>query len=331
MSALRSRLEEYLRRKDNQIAIQPLTPDASTREYYRISWRGRPAVACVYPEAFVASEQNYLDVSALFLRAGLPVAQVFDFDEDLGIIVVEDMGDVILRDSLSRLSGTERDRLINDAITLIARIQAATDEAYALNSIPSRLRFDSEKLNWELQFFKTHYFKTLRNSPLDSETDEKLDAEFLDLSSDLETRSIVLCHRDFHAANLMIDPRGNLRIIDHQDARIGPVSYDLVSLLLDRVTEVPPNSRISEKQEFFLAERMRLGLPKIERADFEEEFRLQAIQRCLKAAGTFAFQAGERGLTRYLQFIKPMFRIALAAIDDVQRFPVAKAVLKREI
>lgn len=331
MSSLQSRLEEYLRRKDNQIAFQPLTPDASAREYYRIAWRGRRAVACVYPGSFISSEQSYLDVSTLFRRAGLPVAEVFDFDESLGIILMEDMGDVILRDALEKLSGNEREGFIDKAIWLIARIQAATDEAFAVNSIASRLRFDVEKLNWELQYFKTHYFKTLRNSPLDTETDAKLDAEFLELSSDLEKHSTVLCHRDFHAANLMIDPRGNLRIIDHQDARIGPVSYDLVSLLLDRVTEVPPRSRISKKLDFFLAERTRLGLPKIDRGDFEKEFQLQTIQRCLKAAGTFSFQAGARGLTRYLRFINPMFQSVLAAIEDVQRFPTTRAVLEREI
>ena len=69
--------------------------------------------------------------------------------------------------------------------------------------------------------------------------DAALTAEFAELCEELETKATVLCHRDFHAANLMLDPEGRLRIIDHQDARIGSVAYDLVSFLLDRVTEPP--------------------------------------------------------------------------------------------
>ena len=331
MSILQSRLEKYLHRKNNRLAFEPLTPDASNREYYRIAWNDETAVACVYPDPFAAVEQSYLDVTNLFRRCGLPVAEIIDFDETLGVIVMADMGDTILRNALEKCSSAERDRLINQAVALIARIQAATEEAYALDSIASRLKFDVEKLNWELQYFKTHYFTTLRNAALKGVISAEMDAEFIALAGELEERAAVLCHRDYHAANLMIDRRGGLRIIDHQDARIGPVTYDLVSLLLDRVTEIPSATYVLEKQELFLSERNRLGLLRVEFADFAEEFRLQTIQRCLKAAGTFSYQAAARGHSRYLQFIGPMFRITLAAINDLGRFPVIGSVIKTEI
>lgn len=331
MHKFQSRLGEYLRRRNNPPEFQPLTPDASIREYYRISWSGGTAVTCVYPEPFIASEQSYLDVTELFRGCGLPVAKVLDFDEELGIIIIEDLGDVILRDALEGLSGQERENLIDRAIELIAGIQSATDTAFAKKSIASRLKFDVEKLNWELQYFKTHYFGTLRNSPLEFEIGANLDAEFLELSADLETRAFVLCHRDYHAANLMIDSHGELWIIDHQDARIGPVSYDLVSLLLDRVTDIPAPKWIEEKKKYFLAQRKAAGLQHIVWEEFENEFRLQTVQRCLKAVGTFSYQSSARGLTRYLRFIEPMFRISLSAIDELGRFPTIRKVLEDEV
>jgi aminoglycoside/choline kinase family phosphotransferase len=308
-----------------------LTPDASTREYYRVSWNDGSAIACVYPEAFHRAEQTYLDVTNLFSSEGLPVAAVLDFDEELGVILQEDVGDLILRDVIVGADGKAREDLIHRAVELIPKIQAATAKAFELNSIASRLKFDSEKLSWELDFFRTHYFTTYKNSPLAGDVDTRLTAEFLELSNTLESRASVLCHRDFHAANLMVDRDGRFRIIDHQDARIGSPVYDLVSLLLDRVTEPPAAEWLAEKRRFFLAERDKLGLEKLDETEFADEFRLQTIQRCLKAIGTFSFQSVNRGKTYFVPFIKPMFEIVSRAVHHLDRFPTIARVVSYEI
>lgn len=331
MSNFLARLQQFLHTRGLPDDVAQLTPDASTREYFRVTWNRGSAIACVYPEGFVAPEQSYLDVTNLFLKAGLPVAEIFDFDEALGVILQEDLGDVILRDVIVNSDEARADELILEAISLIARIQAATETAYELNSIASRLKFDTEKLLWELDFFKTHYFTTYKGEPLSATDEEALTAEFTELSSDLETKAKVLCHRDFHAANLMVDPEQRLRIIDHQDARIGSVAYDLVSLLLDRVTEPPTAEWLAEKRRYFLSERERLGLERLDETAFADEFRLQTVQRCLKAVGTFSYQSVNRGKTYFVPFIKPMFQIVLRALENLDRFPVMQRVLRREI
>lgn len=331
MSDFRLRLEQFLESRGESNQIEQLTPDASTREYFRIGWRGGSAIACIYPEPFVAAEQSYLDVTRLFLAAGLPVARVLDFDEGFGAIVIEDFGDRILRDEINETTSERREELIDRAIDLIPHIQAATQTAFETNSIASRLKFDAEKLNWELDFFKTHYFTTLKKKPLDAETDIALAKEFDEIARELESKATVLCHRDFHAANLMLDRKGELRIIDHQDARIGSPTYDLVSLLLDRVTEPPSVEWLAAKRKRFLSVRESLGLPPTDEAVFTEEFRLQTIQRCLKAVGTFSFQSANRGKTYFVPFIKPMFEIVLRATENLDRFPNLQRVVKEQI
>ena len=326
-----TRLEKFLIDRRERSEIEQLTPDASTREYFRVAWRGATAIACVYPEPFNAAEQTFLDVTRLFTAADLPVARILDFDESLGVIVQEDLGDRILRDVIVEAQESERDGLIGDAIALIARIQAATPKAFELDSVASRLKFDTEKLLWELEFFKTHYFTTYKGDGLSSDEDAKLSAEFLELSNELESKARVLCHRDFHAANLMLDRDDRIRIIDHQDARIGSVAYDLVSFLLDRVTDPPTAGWLAERRRFFLDERERIGLEKIDESAFSEEFRLQTIQRCLKAIGTFSFQSVNRGKTYFVPFIKPMFQIVLRALEILDRFPTMKTIITREI
>lgn len=325
------RLRRYLARNRQPDEINLLTPDASTREYFRIGWHEKPAIACIYPEPFLAAEHAYLDVTRLFLESELPVAEIYDFDGELGVIVQEDFGDRILREVLNGVAEEQKETLINGAIRLNARIQAATEKAYELDSIASRLKFDTEKLLWELNFFKTHYFETFRREKLSAAVDAGLTSEFSELSASLERRARVLCHRDFHAANLMLDAEERLRIIDHQDARIGPVSYDLVSLLLDRVLEKPPLEWLNRQKRFFLDEREKLGLEPIEFEDFRHEFRLMTVQRCLKAIGTFSFQSVNRGKTHFIQYINPMFKIVLDACEKLERFPNLQDIIKRQI
>jgi aminoglycoside/choline kinase family phosphotransferase len=316
-----ARLQDFLQKNHQNTRFEVLTPDASTREYFRVMWNDKSAIACVYGEAFKAAEHSYLDVTALFRAGDLPVPEIYEFDEDLGIVVQEDFGDTILRDSLNESDDETRDALLNRAISLIARIQSITPIAFERDSIASRLKFDEGKLLWELNFFKTHYFETFRKTKLSEADDKALTAEFAELARALEARARLLCHRDFHAANLMLDRKNQLRIIDHQDARIGAASYDLVSLLLDRVLETPEPSWLNEKKICFLAEREKLGLKKINLKDFDDEFQLQTVQRCLKAIGTFSFQSTVRGKTYFIPYIEPMFLIVRQAAEKLNRFP----------
>lgn len=325
------RLEKFLETKNEDSKIEILTPDASIREYFRVNWNDSTAIACVYPEAFIENEQSYLDVTNLFLVSGLPVAKIYDFSESLGVIIQEDFGDTILREVLAESSNEKREELLNEAITLIAKIQAATPKAFEMNSIASRLKFDEEKLLWEVNFFKTHYFETFRKSKLKTEDENALDAEFTKLVRELEQRAKVLCHRDFHAANLMIDSEKRLRIIDHQDARIGAASYDLVSLLLDRVLQTPDKHWLETKKRFFLKEREKLNLEAIDKQDFDYEFDLMTVQRCLKAIGTFSFQSVMRGKTYFIQFIEPMLKIVLQAAENLQKFSGLQKIISKEL
>src|SRR6266403_2637503 len=91
----RDRLASYLvkRQDERKSEIIALTPDASTREYFRIPWDQGTAVAAVYPEPFDPEIHPYLDITNLFLDCGLPVPVVHDVDGTLGIIVQEDLGD----------------------------------------------------------------------------------------------------------------------------------------------------------------------------------------------------------------------------------------------
>jgi len=142
----------------------------------------------------------------------------------------------------------------------------------------------------------------------------------------------VLCHRDYHASNLMIDGKRHLRVIDHQDARMGPASYDLVSFLLDRRSCPPTLAELRGHRLFFLEERRKRGLGAVDPDDFANEFRLMTIQRGLKATGTFSYQTAVSGRgTVYQPFIQPTLEIVLQAALWLDRFPTLQRMLKERI
>ena len=330
----RARITEYVVRAGMAPeSLVALTPDASTREYFRIPWkRGSTAIAAVYPEPFDADIHPFLDVTRLFAEANLPVPEILDVDALNGIIVQEDLGDRQLRTFFESASEDERENYTERAISLIAEIQATTERAIERKSIVSRLAFDEAKLVWELNFFLEHYFKSLRRETLPNGEFKELRAELNDVAAELASRPRVLCHRDYHAMNLMVDPKGRLRIVDYQDARMGPASYDLVSLLLDRQLTPPSLAEIRERRLFFLEERRSHGLEALDPDDFAREFRLMTVQRCLKATGTFSFQTGVAGRAEtYAQYIQPTLRLVLHAAEWLNRFPRLQSVIRARL
>src|SRR5215216_1549083 len=312
--------------------IIPLTPDASTRKYYRIGWKKGTAVAAVYPEPFDPEFHPYLDVTRLFLDCEIPVPEIYAVDGNAGIIVQEDLGDRQLFQVYDEESEEQCDQYKEEAIALIAKIQNATERAYQTHSIASRLAFDEAKLSWELDFFFDHYFGSLRGETLRHAEVAELKAELNDIAAELSAVPRVLCHRDYHASNLMIDNRKQIRIVDHQDARMGPASYDLVSFLVDRQPCPPSLAELRGYRLSFLEQRRLLGLGVIDPDEFALEFRLMTIQRCLKATGTFSCQSAVYGRGAvYQHFIEPTLQIALQAAEWLERFPTLRRMLKERI
>ncbi|MCM3871644.1 MAG: phosphotransferase [Pyrinomonadaceae bacterium] len=309
-----------------------LTPDASTRNYFRIPWKKGNAIAAVYAEPFDPDFHPYLDVTHLFLETGIPVPEIYAVDGGVGVIVQEDLGDQQLCQVYEGASPEECDDYKERAINIIARIQKATEKAHELKSISSRLAFDEPKLSWELDFFVEHYFQSFRGETLRRGEAAELKTELNDISAELSAAPRVLCHRDFHTANLMLDSKNQLRVVDHQDARMGPASYDLVSFLLDRQPEPPSLAELRGHRLQLLEERRLQGLDPLDPDDFAREFRLMTIQRGLKAVGTFSYQTAVNGRGAFYEhFIGPTLLVVSQAAEWLERFPKLREMITERI
>lgn len=310
-------------------SLEALTPDASTRHYFRIGWKDQQtAIVAAYAEPFNSEIHPYIDVTNLFLKANLPVPLIYHVDGAQGLIVQEDLGDRQLFGALQTETRDTADKFIDQSIELIADIQQASAQAYALDSIACRLAFDEAKLNWELNYFLEHFFQSLRGEQLSRHDLAELKVELNDVAAELSARPRVLCHRDYHASNLMIDQNERLRIVDHQDARMGPATYDLVSLLCDRQATPPAFETLRARQKQFnesLAER---GLKSFDIGDLAAEFDLMTIQRGLKAVGTFSFQTARMNrAATYAKYITPTLETVSEAAVRLKRFPKMRELI----
>ena len=109
---------------------------------------------------------------------------------------------------------------------------------------------------------------------------------------------------------------------------MGPASYDLVSLLIDRQPCSPSLADLRHHRLYLLEERRLLGLSSLDPDEFAKEFRLMTVQRGLKAVGTFSYQTAVYGRgAAYEQFIKPTLEIVLQAAEWLERFPTLRRMI----
>ena len=303
---------------------QALAGDASTRRYIRIGpTDGASLVLLLHPSSFEPTTDSFLNVGDLFRRMGIAVPTVRGHDADLGIVALDDLGDVTLQDYLTRASVTDRHARYAEAVTLIARIQtqgaAVTPERYQ----PFGLAFDVKKLRWELDFFAEHFLFGHRAATFSSGHRAGLTTEFTTLAEELAAEPRVLCHRDFHSRNLMWH-RDTLYVIDFQDARMGPNTYDVASLLRDSYVEL--ESTLFED----MVETFQQAVPPSAGRDFARRLDVMSVQRNLKALGTFGYQA-TAGNSRYEKDIPRTLGYLRQVFDRHRRFDRLRSILAAAI
>jgi aminoglycoside/choline kinase family phosphotransferase len=306
-------IRQYLREKrpGDTVRVAPLSGDASTRRYYRVVDGGTSYVLALYPEPFVAEELSYLAVHGLLEGYGLPVPATVDVDAGRGIVLQEDLGDRTLQVVLEGAGEGERGELYREAVDEVAQLQMrAAQGPQKLDCF--RVAFDIEKLSWELHYFLKHFLEGHRGGDLTVEDRATLSEAFHELSHEIASWPRVLCHRDYHSRNLMLH-RARLHWIDFQDARMGPATYDIASLLRDAYVDVPEELREELKERF-----RQKAAPDEPREVFRRRFDLMCVQRNLKALGTFGYMATVRQNPVYLPYIP---RNLAHARHNLSRYP----------
>jgi len=320
-NALASRLLAFARRRfGDKVECDALAGDASDRSFFRIRLPSMsPLVAMVHPEPFRLEDLPFF-AHALFLKEiGADVPEIVGSYPGEGILLLQDLGDETLMTSLLTATPSRRLFLYRQAVQILAHVQRAGTRALTPDLPASRTALDRDRLLFEMRFFAEHYIGGVLGSPLDSTRMARLDGWFETLAETVAGYDRVLCHRDYHSRNLMV--KGDrLYMVDFQDARMGPYTYDLASLLRDSYVRLPEDL-VEEMIDFYLEAAGR-SFPDAGRpgafpgrpGGFNEEFERTCLQRNIKAVGTFAYQAAVRGNRKYLPSIPPTLEMVRGSL-----------------
>lgn len=326
-SALPAPVQIYLdRTKQSSARVVPLTGDASDRRYFRvIPPGGRSFVLAMSAAPFDYHALPFVNVSELFAAMALPVPRILGEAAEHGVLALDDLGDVTLQAHVGAAPAPAHAALYRQAVGFIEAMQRRGRELENPKYIPYGIAFDVEKLTWEMDFFIKHFLEAYRGVVFAPGDREAVRAELAALVQTLAAEPRVLCHRDYHSRNLMLAD-GQLWIIDFQDARMGPDTYDLASLLRDSYVDISDRD-VDEMLAYFLALAGRSG----EAADFRRRFDEMALQRNLKALGTFGYQTTARANPVYIQYIPRTLRYARQQLEKHPRFAPLRELLARYV
>ncbi len=296
--------------------IRRLAGDASTRRYYRvIPAAGAPLPSVVvmrYPDVLLPGEElPFLNVHRYLHRAGVPVPDVYRSDPEARLLFLEDAGDTSLEDAVRERGPRESLNLYERCIEVLVRIQTEGTRLLDGHAIPARHAFDVRKFAWEIDFFFEHAVRGYGGIPLSDGEEREIEDLFLPFLERLAALPRVLTHRDYHSRNVMVpEPAApsdlrNLRVLDFQDARMGNVFYDMASLLRDSYVTLPESAVARLCYAWRHAASAALRGAAGDPGAFGERMDASALQRNVKAIGTFGNQAHNLGKRFYLRFIPP--------------------------
>ena len=325
----RERIQGYLDRSGlsaGQPRVVPLTGDASDRRYFRILLADAPSIVLALNSApFDVATLPFVNVATLMAKMPVPIPAVLGHADDLGILALQDLGDVTLQAHLGAASPAEHAALYRQAVALIATLQRRGAELASPAYLPYGIAFDVEKLTWELEFFTKHFLEAYRGVTLAEDQRGALRDEFAVMVRELASEPPVLCHRDYHSRNLMLH-ESQLYIIDFQDARMGPDTYDLVSLIRDSYVDLPEQT-VDDLIAYFLALKGVTGPA----TEFRARFDVMALQRNLKALGTFGYQTTARRNPVYIQYIPRTLRYVRTNLEHQPRFERLRDLLAAHV
>lgn len=287
MRTMSPELAAWLRtRTDNSVTVKRLKGDVSGRSFWRVFAGGETLILM---DSGKIPIWPWLDIHELLSDHGFGVSSIHECNTKMGWVLQEDLGNLRLLD----VDDDMYSLYLDEALDMIIAMQRQLDTASCSDSIAGRRSFTPAFFMAELENTLETLFFRLLEVPMQ---------ELLMLQNEMRklcgmiSESSVFVHRDFHSANLMIH-NDRLIMLDWQDARFGPPSYDVVSLIRDSYRD--PGFSWEDRAKKFVTAKGNLNMFQVAQT---------ACQRSLKAIGTFALHYRKTGDPKYLGYLPRTFR-----------------------
>jgi aminoglycoside/choline kinase family phosphotransferase len=313
-----------------QLSWKELTGEGSGRRFYRVQGKAGSWIVMINnqppkDERGITENDSFLYICRHLRAKGIPVPDVYQHDRERGWFIMEDLGDCHLQTTIIGMKGDRR-RLIEtyqQVIDALVIIQAEGRKGFepALTHNPS---YDGQfMLTWESGYFHRAFLKGFLGLDI---PEEEVRDELEDLARQAaEAPAGYFLYRDFQSRNIMVR-EGGLGFLDFQGGRLGPLQYDLASLLLDPYVELDPRV-----QEDLLAYYLgRIGeRATLDPQGFQEQYPFIALHRAMQILGAFGFLTTAKGLAFFRPYIPPALQVLRALLKERYFTPYKK--LKRVV
>jgi len=266
--------------------IKKIRGEASTRSFFRISFDNYSLVAMIYGGENNEEIEKIARLTTLYRKYQLNVPGIKEII-DSRIILQEDLGDCLVQTAFLRSRSAERRKILEKIAELVIKlIRIPTSHTTSM--------LDTARMKWEMDFFVTHFARNFYPQSLDFENLRQTLHNMVECIGPIDT----FAHRDFHSRNMLFY-KENIFLVDFQDSLRAPLFYDLVSFAFDAYLD------LKSLREFFMDSLKKQGMT----VDIDDEqLRLTALQRNIKALGTFGFQVTVRKNLDYKKYINRTIR-----------------------
>ncbi|HHP7233309.1 MAG TPA: sugar phosphate nucleotidyltransferase [Desulfobacterales bacterium] len=294
--------------------------DGSDRNWYRLISGDRSLILAdhgIRQQIGTCEADAYIDIGRHLHRCGVPVPQIYLADRFSGLVLMQDAGDEHLQDRVRRKGLTPAvldlyRQVVRTLVRLNVKGGRGFEPAWAWQTATYSREVVLEK---ECRYFLDAFLKRCLSMPVPA---ERLEAEFARLADGaLQGARLGFMHRDLQSRNILIH-KDAIVLIDYQGGRIGPLQYDLASLLLDPYVELP-----REVQEMLFAECLQaLGrLEAVEEKSFRACYRFCRLARNLQILGAFGFLSRVKGKPQFEDYIPAAVRSLHEQLDGDRQFP----------
>lgn len=334
-------LKESIENKLNMgpVEIKWLAGDGSDRRYFRVTTRSNTNSSYVLMLlsgsdgiALNKGQYDWISIGSILAERRIRTPKIISILPSHSALIIEDYGDIMLEtkivDLTEKNSINEIRNFYTECFLILANLLKIRNEKSRGSTLWQSRSFDIEKLTWELNFFLTKYMINVAKVTFDQHELQIFQSECRILAEYLASFSQYFVHRDLHSRNLMC-LQNEIALIDFQDARLGPPSYDLVSLVFD--SYVPFNAAMRNNLLSLGIEVIKnQGLTQASEEIFET-WKPMLLQRQLKAIGSFGYLTNDKKKGDYLKYVAP----ALKTLEDQsiadERWPFLSSVLLRKI
>ncbi len=303
-------------------SLAPASSDASFRRYFRVATESGQTLIVMDAPPDHEDCEPFVNIARLFGQAGLLTPEIHAADLSTGFLLLSDLGNQTLLAEL-QASPADASHWYRLAGQHLVQLQQATRAGQLAT-------YDRDVLMREIALFDQWYLGTHLNYLLTDQDKKVLHNAYEAIVTNNLAQATVYVHRDYHSRNLMVQPAGDqLGVIDFQDALVGPITYDLVSLLRDAYITWPEEVVLDWAIRYWeQAREHKLPVPE-DFGQFWRDFEFMGMQRHLKVLGIFARLNHRDGKSTYLNDMPAVLQYTLQAMRRYSPLGGITALIER--